>query len=44
MTTAITLATPADAPKLLSLVAAFHAEFELETTDEARAAALAPLL
>lgn len=44
MTTAITLATTADAPKLLSQIAAFHAEYGIEMTDEARAAALTPLL
>ncbi len=44
MTTAITLATPADASKTLALIAAFHAEYGLDMTDEARAAALAPLL
>lgn len=44
MTTAITLATPADAPKALPLVAAFHAEYGIDMTDEARADAIAPLL
>lgn len=44
MTTAITLATPADATKALGLIAAFHAEYGIDMTDEARAEALAPLL
>lgn len=44
MTTAMHLATPDDAPRLLPLIAAFHAEYGLDTTDDTRAAALAPLL
>lgn len=38
------LATPDDAPRVLPLITAFHAEYGLDTTDETRAAALAPLL
>lgn len=44
MTTAITLATPADSPKLLSQITAFHTELGIEMTEENRANALAPLL
>lgn len=44
MTTAITLATPDDAPRLLALIAAFHGEAGIERSDEQRAAALMPLL
>lgn len=44
MTTAIHLATPEDAPRLLSQIAAFHAEAGIERTDEQREAALMPLL
>jgi len=44
MTTAITLATPTEAAKILPLVAAFHSEHGIDMTDEARANALAPLL
>jgi len=44
MTTAITLATPADAPKLLGLVAAFHTEYGLDLDNAQREAALMPLL
>lgn len=44
MTTAITLATPDDAPKLLALIAAFHAEYGLDADDAHREAALLPLL
>ncbi len=38
------LATEDDAPKLLPLVAAFHAEMEFATTQEQQTAAVAPLL
>jgi ribosomal protein S18 acetylase RimI-like enzyme len=44
MTTAITLATPDDAPRLLTMIAAFHAEYGLDQSEEQRAAALVPLL
>lgn len=44
MTTAITLATPDDAPRLLSLIAAFHTEAGIARSDEQREAALTPLL
>lgn len=44
MTTAIKLATPDDAPRLLALIAAFHTEYGIEMEDDARAAALSPLL
>jgi len=44
MTTAIHLATPQDTDRLLPLVAAFHDEYGLDTTDAGRATALAPLL
>lgn len=44
MTTAIHLASPDDAPKLLPMIAAFHAEMEFNSTEDARAAALSPLL
>jgi GNAT superfamily N-acetyltransferase len=44
MTTAIHLAGPDDAARLLPLIAAFHTEYGLKTRDEAREAALAPLL
>lgn len=44
MTTAIHLATPDDAPKLLAMIAAFHDEYGISRTDEQRAAALSPLL
>lgn len=44
MTTAITLATPTDAPRLLSLIAAFHAEYGIDMDDDARQSALTPLL
>lgn len=44
MTTSITLATPKEAAKLLPLIAAFHAEFGIEMSDEAREAAVMPLL
>jgi ribosomal protein S18 acetylase RimI-like enzyme len=44
MTTAIHLATPDDAPRLLSLITAFHAEYGIERSDEQREAALMPLL
>jgi ribosomal protein S18 acetylase RimI-like enzyme len=41
---ALHLARPEDLAKLMGLVAAFHAEAGLDVSDEARAAALAPLL
>lgn len=44
MTTAITLATPDDAPRLLGLLAACHVECDQDLDDAHRAAALAPLL
>ncbi len=44
MTTAIHLATPDDAPRLLTLIAAFHAEYGIDRSDEQRSAALIPLL
>lgn len=44
MSTAIHLATPADAPKLLPLMAAFHAEYGLDLDDAHRSAAVSPLL
>lgn len=44
MTTAIHLATSDDAPRLLTLIAAFHAECGIERSDEQREAALMPLL
>lgn len=44
MTTAITLATPDDAPRLLALIKAFHTEYGLDADDDHRAAALTPLL
>lgn len=44
MTTAIHLAGPDDAARLLPLVAAFHSEYGFDLNDEHRAAALAPLL
>lgn len=44
MTTAIHLATPDDAPRLLPLITAFHAEYGIERSDEQREAALMPLL
>lgn len=44
MTTAIHLATPDDAPRLLALISAFHSETGIDQTDEHRQAALAPLL
>lgn len=44
MTTAIHLATPEDAPRLLTLIEAFHTEYGLTSTPEAREAALLPLL
>lgn len=44
MTTAIHLATPEDAARLLPLVEAFHAEVGIASTAEAREAALMPLL
>jgi ribosomal protein S18 acetylase RimI-like enzyme len=44
MTTAIHLAKPDDAPRLLKLIAAFHAEASIERSDEQRTTALLPLL
>ncbi len=44
MTTAIHLAGPDDAPRLLPLIAAFHAEYGLDADDAHREAALDPLL
>lgn len=44
MSAALHLAKPDDLGRLATLVAAFHAEAGLESTDEARRAGLAPLL
>ncbi len=44
MTTAIHLAGPDDADRLLTLIAAFQTEYGIERSDEQRAAALMPLL
>ena len=44
MSAALTLATPEHLDKLAPLVAAFHAEEGITQSDEARAAALMPLL
>ncbi|MCF2872243.1 GNAT family N-acetyltransferase [Octadecabacter sp. G9-8] len=44
MTTAIHLATPEDAPRVLPLIKAFHEEYGLERNDAEREAALMPLL
>lgn len=44
MTANIHLATPEDAPRLLPLVEAFHAEYGLNTSPEHRQNALMPLL
>lgn len=44
MTTAIHLAGPDDAPRLLPLISAFHAERAVDVDDTHRAAALDPLL
>ena len=44
MTTAIHLATPQDAPRLLTLIEAFHAEVSISSTPQTREAALMPLL
>ncbi len=44
MSTAIHLATPNDAPRLLALIAKFHDEYGIDRTDEQREAALVPLL
>ncbi|MEM6941050.1 MAG: N-acetyltransferase [Pseudomonadota bacterium] len=44
MSAVITLGTPAQAEKLLTLCAAFHAEEEIASTEESRTAALMPLL
>ena len=44
MSAALTLATPAHLTQLLPLCAAFHAEEGITQSDEARRAALAPLL
>ncbi|PYC49346.1 GNAT family N-acetyltransferase [Litorivita pollutaquae] len=42
--TALHLATPDDAPRLLPMMAAFHREVGITLGDEARADAVAPLL
>jgi len=44
MSAALHLAKPDDLDRLCALIAAFHAEQGLETTDEARRAGLVPLL
>ena len=44
MTTAIHLAGPDDAPRLLALIAKFHEECGIERTDAQREGALMPLL
>ena len=44
MTTAIHLASPEDAPRLIPLISAFHAEYGIERSEEQREAALMPLL
>ena len=44
MTAALTLAKPEHLDRLTALCAAFHAESDIEMTDEARRAALSPLL
>lgn len=44
MTTAIHLASPDDAPRVLPLITAFHEEYGLDRTDAEREAALMPLL
>lgn len=44
MTTAIHLAKPEDQPRLLTLIAAFHAECGIERSDDQRSAGLMPLL
>ena len=44
MSTALHLAKPDDMAKLAPLVAAFHAEMNIDSTDDSRAAAVAPLL
>lgn len=44
MSTALHLAKPDDLDRLAALVTAFHAEEGLESTDETRRAAIAPLL
>jgi len=44
MSAALHLAKPDDLDRLLALVAAFHTEQGLQTTDEARRAGIAPLL
>ena len=44
MSAALHLAKPDDLPRLQSLVAAFHAQEGIAQTDEARTAALTPLL
>lgn len=44
MSATLTMAQPAHLDKLVSLVAAFHAEEGLTSSDEARRAGLAPLL
>lgn len=42
--TTVHLAGPDDAERLLPMVAAFHAELDIDQSDERRLAALAPLL
>ena len=44
MSAALHLAKPADLDRLLALVAAFHTEEGLQSTDEVRRAGIAPLL
>lgn len=44
MSAALHLAKPDDLPRLLPLVAAFHAEEELQSSEEVRSEALTPLL
>jgi ribosomal protein S18 acetylase RimI-like enzyme len=44
MSAALHLAKPDDLDRLLALVAAFHAEEGLQTTDDSRRAGIAPLL
>ena len=44
MSAALHLAKPTDLEKLLEMVAAFHSEEELQSTDDSRRAGIAPLL